>query len=179
MQRCEHQYSASLQMRKSTTLSCTMNANLLEEERDESNDPQLLGATMDRDRREINRMMIHKELHILKMMSSLLKGRYVLGSTTLTNPVLHVQTVKVTLNYLTMRETILSQQDLIQNLSGFVAADQHQQIQTISSQAEFISTLQASLRQLKLFPAAKLKGDDEQTRQVCLPMLYSVHCQIC
>ena len=60
----------------------------------------------------------------------------------------------------TMKESILSQQDQIQNLS-FIAANQHQQIQTISSQKEFISTLQASL---KLSLAAKLKGDDEQTR---------------
>ena len=63
-----------------------------------------------------------------------------------------------------MKETILSQQDLIQNLSSFVAANGHQQIQTISSQEEFISTLQASLRQSKLSPAAKLKDDNEQTR---------------
>ena len=63
-----------------------------------------------------------------------------------------------------MKETILSQQDLIQNLSSFVAANEHQQIQTISSQEEFISTSQASLRQSKLSPAAKLKDDNEQTR---------------
>ena len=44
-----------------------------------------------------------------------------------------------------MKETILSQQDLTQNLS-FVAANQHQQMQTISSQEKFVSTLQASLR---------------------------------
>ena len=54
-----------------------------------------------------------------------------------------------------MKETILSQQDLIQN---FVSANEHQQIQTILSQEEFISTLQASS------PAAKLKDDNEQTR---------------
>ena len=40
----------------------------------------------------------------------------------------------------TMKETILSQQDLIQNLSSFFAVNEHQQIQTISSQEEFIST---------------------------------------
>lgn len=62
-----------------------------------------------------------------------------------------------------MKETILSQQNLTQNLS-FVAANQHQQMQTISSQEEFVSTLQASLRETKLSPAAKLKDDDEQTR---------------
>ena len=61
-----------------------------------------------------------------------------------------------------MKETILSQQNLTQNLS-FVAANQHQQMQTISSQEEFVSTLQASFRESKLSPAAKLKDDDEQT----------------
>ena len=97
-QRRQYQYSASLQTRKSTTLlTTTLLAMVLEEEREkESNDPQ---ATMDREVEERNRMMIHKELLILKMISSLLKGHYVLGSTTLTNPLLHVQTVKVTLNY--------------------------------------------------------------------------------
>ena len=63
----------------------------------------------------------------------------------------------------TMKETILSQQDLIQNLS-FVAANQHQEMQTISSREEFVFTFQVSLRESKLSTAAKLKDDDEQTR---------------
>lgn len=37
-------------------------------------------------------------------------------------------------------------------------------MQTISSQEEFVSTLQASLRETKLSPTAKLKDNDEQTR---------------
>ena len=60
----------------------------------------------------------------------------------------------------TKKETVLSQQNLTQNLS-FFAVNQHQQMQTISSQEEFISILQDSLRKSK---AAKLKDDDEQTR---------------
>ena len=62
-----------------------------------------------------------------------------------------------------MKETILFQQDLIQNLS-FVAANQHQEMQTISSREEFVFTFQVSLRESKLSTAAKLKDDDEQTR---------------
>ena len=163
MQRREHQYSASLQTRKSTTLSCTVNGNLLEEESDESNDPQ---ATMDRKVEERDKQNDDTQgATYPENDEQSAEGSLCSGINNTDQPSITCTNCESNLELLqTMRETILSQQDLIQNLSGFVAADQHQQIQTISSQAEFISTLQASLRQLKLSPAAKLKGDDEQTR---------------
>ena len=61
-----------------------------------------------------------------------------------------------------MEKTISSQQELIKILTSVLAANQHQQMQTISSQEEFISTLQVSLNESKLSPAAKPKNNDVQ-----------------
>ncbi|XP_065911107.1 uncharacterized protein [Dysidea avara] len=72
-----------------------------------------------------------------------------------------------------MEQTILSQQELIANLSFLLNAKQQHvetsvssalqtQMQTITLQENFISQLQASLKEATLSPAAKLMNDDEQ-----------------
>ena len=173
MQRREHQYSASLQTRKSTTRTtttpvATVTDNLPEEERDEeNNDPQLQGATiMDREvEEERDRRNDDLQGATAAETDEQSEGSLCTEINNTDQPSITCSNCESNFELLqTMKETILSQQDLIQNLSSFVAANGHQQIQTISSQEEFISTLQASLRQSKLSPAAKLKDDNEQTR---------------
>ena len=77
-----------------------------------------------------------------------------------------------------MEQTILSQQELIANLSFLLGVNQQHhaitesnassilqaQMQTITLQENFISRLQASLKEATLSPAARLTNDDEQTQ---------------
>ena len=153
MQRREHQYSVSLQARKRTT-RMTSTA----EERDkQNNDPH--GATMDREVEEQ-----HDELPGVTDGNEQSEGSLCAEidnsdqfSPTCSNCESNLKLLQ------TLKETIVSQQDQLQNLSSFVADNQHQ-VQTISSQKEIILTLQASLRQSKLSPAGKLKDDNKQTK---------------
>ena len=149
-QRHEHQYSASrLQTRKSTTQTTTTPLatvtenyhNLPEEERDEeNNDPQ--GATMDREIEERDERNDDLQGATATDADEQSEGSLCTEIDDTDQPSITCSNCESNFELLrTMKETILSQQDLIQNLSSFVAANQPQQTQTNSSQEEFISTL--------------------------------------
>ena len=127
MQRCEHQYSASLQTRKSTTQTtttpfATVTDNLPEEERDEeNNDPQLQGATMDREVEEERYRRNDPQGATAAETDEQSEGSLCTEINNTDQPSITCSNCESNFKLLqTMKETILSQQDLIQNLSSFV-----------------------------------------------------------